>query len=281
MRRNSAPRHDFLRSRQGGTLKGKCSWGTQQNQEDDLEAIPTLLRALPGLRLALLPALIALVLAPPAWPQPQEPFGEEAAKELVRAALVQYFDPASVVEVSTSGAALSGAILAIEDLLIVGNPAVLHGFRGEMLAHATGLRLDMEALKTQRMKIVSSESTIVVARSTARAVEEGLTRLSANILKPSVRFHAGEFEVVATFRRGEQLYPIQARGTLAVEQQQRVNVSIVRMLVSGGGIPENVVEGELRKINPILDLSSWPFNLRIQRLTLHNDTVELLMTNGK
>ncbi len=221
---------------------------------------------------------VALMLASSAWAQSQEPFAEEAAKELVRAALIQYFDPDSVFEISVSGTALTGTVLSIEDLLIVGKPAVLLGFPGEILGHVTSLRLDITALSTQRLKILSSRSTIVVAKGTAKAVEEGLARWSATVLKPTVRFQAGQFEIAATIRRGEKLYPIQAQGRLVVEQQQRINVSITRMLVSGGNVPENLVEGELRKLNPILDLSNWPFNLRIQRLTLHNDAAELLMT---
>ncbi len=224
---------------------------------------------------------IVLGVTLPVRAQSQQLFAEDGATELVRAALVQYFDPASVFEISLSGTTLSGTVLSIEDLLVVGHPAMLLGIRGELLGHFTGLRLDMTALTTQRLTVVSSRSIIVVAKGTAKAVEEGLTRLSATILKPVVRFHAGQFDIEATIRRGDNLYPIQAHGTLIVEQRQRVNVSITRLLVAGGSVPGNFVEGELRKFNPIFDFSIWPFNLRIQRLTLHNDTVQLLLTDGK
>ncbi len=221
------------------------------------------------------------LLATAAWPQTGQPIAEDVAKELVRAALLQYFDPASVFEISVSGTVLSGDIISIEDLLIVGKPAAMFGFNGDLLAHLTGLQLEMSGLATQQAKLRGAKQVTVVARTTAKAVEAGLSQASASIVRPTVRFDAGAFEVVATLRREGKLYPLQARGALVVEQRQRVNVSITRVLVSGGNVPENIIGRELERFNPILDLSNWPLDLRIQRLTLHNDSAELLITNGK
>jgi hypothetical protein len=63
-----------------------------------------------------------------------------------------------------------------------------------------------------------------------------------------------------------------------VERGQRVWVTVSEIRVSGGDVPENTVRKELARVNPILDLSQWPLDLRIQRLNLHNDVIELLAT---
>ncbi len=235
-----------------------------------------------ALYLQILVWLVAVgLLATAAWPQTGQPIAEDVAKELVRAALLQYFDPASVFEISVFGTTLSGDVVSVEDLLIVGKPAVMLGFGAEVLAHLTGLQLEMSGLATQQPKLRGAKQVTIVARTTAKAVENGLGRASASIVQPTVRFDAGQFEVVATLRREGKLYPLQARGALVVEQRQRVNVSITRVLVSGGNVPENIIGRELMRFNPILDLSNWPLDLRIQRLTLHNDSAELLITNAK
>ena len=98
--------------------------------------------------------------------------------------------------------------------------------------------------------------------------------------RPTGAAHAGEFEVTATVRREGRLYPAQARGKLVVDQGRQVRVTLTEMKVSGGDVPQMALEKELLKINPILDLSRFPLDLRIQRLTLHNDQVELLAVSG-
>jgi len=213
-----------------------------------------------------------------AWPQAGQPIADDVVKELVRATLLQYFDPASVFEISVSGATLSGDVVSLEDLLIAGKPAVLLGFRAEFLAHVKGLQAEMP-IAAQQPKLRGAKQVTVVARSTAKAVEEGLARASASIIRPTVHFEAGQFDLAATLRRQDKLYPIQAQGTLRVEGRQRVNVSITRMQVSGAEAPQNLIEQELAKFNPILDLSTWPLNLHVQRVTLHNDGAEILITN--
>ncbi len=216
----------------------------------------------------------------PAWPQSTQPLPEEAAKELVRAALLQYFDPSSVFEISLSGAALSGDVLSIEDLLVSGKPALVRGFRGEFLAHVTGLQLEVTSPNTQP-KVRSARDVTVVAKTTAKAVEEGLTNASSSILRPTVHLQAGELDVTATLRREGKLYPIHAHGSLVVEQRQRVNLNVTRVQVDGGDLPEGMIAREIAKFNPLLDLSRWPLNIQIQRLTVHNDGLELLLGKPK
>lgn len=225
--------------------------------------------------------ILAAAASHPAAAQSGQPFPDDAVRELVRAALLEYFDPASTFEISVSGSRLAGDILSIEDLLISGKPAVLRGVRGEILVHATAIQFDMSELVSQRVKIVRAGKATIVARATARAVQEGLARASSTILKPIVKFQAGQFEVTATIKQGEKLYPAQLRGQFVVEQKQRIRVTVTEAKVSGGDVPDDLIQKELSKINPILDLSKWPLSLQIQRLTLHNDTAELLATSGR
>ncbi len=152
----------------------------------------------------------------------------------------------------------------------------MRGFRGTLLANVTGRQL-----ASGKLKIARYSKATVVARSTAGAIEEGLARMSSAILKPRVRFAGGQFAITATIKRGDKLYPIEARGNLVVEQKQRVRVAVTEARVLGGGAPQGLIESELTKINPVLDLSKWPLSLQIQRLTLHNNTAELLATGGK
>jgi hypothetical protein len=230
-------------------------------------------RAVP-LILALVLVLVPLRLA---VPQARQPFPEDAARQLVRAGLLQYFDASSVFEISLSGAALAGDILTIEELTIEGKPAVVRGFGGEMLARFSGLHVDTAGLAAQQMKPIRTGRATVVARSTAKDVQEGLVRISPNILSPTVRFQTGRFEITATIRRGDKLYPAQASGSLVVDQdRQRVRIAVAQALAAGSDVPSGLIESELAKVNPVLDLSRWPLNLVIQRLVLHNDRIELL-----
>jgi len=245
-------------------------------------------RVISRARIGLLPlactavvALTVLSSATPAAPQARQVFSDEAVGHLVRAALLQYFDAASVFEIQPLGSAIAGDVLSIETLLITGKPAVHRGFRGEVLAHFTGLQMEMSALAVQQVKTVRLARATVVAKSTAKAVEEGLARVSPTILRPTVRFAGGQIEIAATIRRGDKLYPAEARAALVVEGKQRIVVAVTYALVHGASMPQGLIEGELAKINPVLDLSKWPFNLQIQRLVLHNDAIEVLATSGR
>lgn len=229
--------------------------------------------------LSVLSSILLAVSALPIAAQPRQPFPDEAARELITAALLQYFDPASEFEVAASGATISGNILSLDEVSIVGKPAILRGFSGHLTAHITGLQLDMTSVTTSQIRVLRVGRATVVARSTARAVEEGLVKASSAIQGPRIRFNGGQFEARATVRRGESIYPAQVTGILVVERKQRVWVRILGVQVSGGDAPSNLIERELAKINPVLDLSKWPLNLFIQRLTLHHDTIQLLATH--
>jgi hypothetical protein len=223
----------------------------------------------------------ALLVAVPGFAQPQEPFPDETVAQLLTAALYQYFDPASRFEVSASGSRLVGDLLAVDDLLILGKPVVRHGLRGEVLTHLRGLEIDLAALSSQTFRAHRVREATVVSKTTADAVQDALGRLSASILNPGIRFQEGSFTVTATIRREGGLYPMEARGTLVVVQAQRAYVALSEVKVSGGSVPVELVDKELSRINPILDLAKWPVPLYIPRLVLHKNAIELLATNGK
>lgn len=214
--------------------------------------------------------------------QARQPFPEEAARQLVRAGLHHYFDASSVFEIVLSGATLSGDVLSIDSLLIEGKPAVLRGVRGDVVAQFSGLHVEMASLAGQQApRITRMGKATVVARATVRDVQDALTRISPSVLGPAVRFQMGQFEVAATIRRGTRSYPVQARGHLVVVGGQQVRVVLTQTQVFGSDAPPGLIEGELTKINPVLDLSKWPVSLQIQRLVMHNDRVELLATGGR
>lgn len=226
-------------------------------------------------------AVILLAAALPLGGQSRRALSEDAVLQLVRAALQVYFDPTSAFEVSLSGINLAGDSLGLETLTIVGRPAVVRGLRADVIAHFAGLQVDVAELGNQLPQIGKVRKATIVARATARDVQESLAKMSANISRPTVRFSTKEFEVTATIRRGNRLYPVSMRGGFVIEQGRRVRAVISQAQVFGSDAPMGLVEAELARVNPILDLSGWPVNLRIQRLVLHNDRVELLATEGK
>lgn len=87
--------------------------------------------------------------------------------------------------------------------------------------------------------------------------------------------------MTATIRREGKLYPMQAIGSLVVVQAQRVHVALSDVIVAGGSVPMDLVDKELARINPIVDMAKWPIPLHIQRLVLHKDTIEMLAVNAK
>jgi len=232
-------------------------------------------------RLIVLVLAAALLHSGQAAAQTREPFPDETVAALITAALYQYFDASSVFEVSASGSSLAGDILAIEDLLIQGKPAVLHGLRATVLTHIAGLEVDPTALTNQTFSAKRVQKAMVVARSTSAAVQQALLHLSPSITDPKISFQEGHFDLTVTIRREGKTYPTEARGTLVVVKDQQVYVALSDVKVSGGNVPTDLVQKELAKINPIVDLSRWPIPLYIQRLVLHKDAVELLATNTR
>ncbi|MDR7465267.1 MAG: hypothetical protein QN175_12450 [Armatimonadota bacterium] len=204
--------------------------------------------------------------------------GDEAAvQQALREALGRYFEAGSVLNISLAGVAGAGGSISIGDLLITVNPAVVRGFQAEVLLHVQGLRLDASALARRELEVLAFDRATVVGRSNAEQVAAGLARTSPAIRNPVVRFQAGEFEVTATVEREGALYPVRIRGRPVVEEGRRVLAALTQVQVSGGDVPAALVQRELARINPLLDLSQWPLNLRVERLVLHNDTMELLL----
>jgi hypothetical protein len=216
----------------------------------------------------------------PGFTQSEQSFPDETLTQLLTAALYQYFDPDSRFEVSASGSRLASDLLTVDDLFISGKPAVLHGLRGEVLTHMSGLEIDLAALTSQTLRARRVREATVVSKTTATAVQVALSRLSS-VLSPRISFQEGFFTITATIRREGTLYPMEARGTLVVVQAQRVHVALSEVRVAGGSVPEDLVDKELARINPIVDLAKWPVPLYIQRLVLHKDAIEMLATNRK
>lgn len=230
----------------------------------------------------LLALAVTLAVSGQGLSQARQPFSEEAARQLVRAGLYHYFDASSVFEIVLSGAALSGDVLSIDSLLIEGKPAVLRGIRGDVVAQFSGLQVEMASLAGQQApRITRVRKATVVARATARDMQEALARISPSVINPVVKLQVGQFEVAATVKRGNRSYPVQVRGHLAVVGGQQVRVVLTQAQVFGSDAPPGLIEGELAKVNPVLDLSKWPVSLQIQRLVVHNDRVELLATGGR
>lgn len=221
-------------------------------------------------------------LSSPTLPQGRQPVPDEAAAQLVAAALLQYFDPASVFQVEVLGASIVGDSLRLDSVHIEGRPAVLHGFRATLVAQMARLELDASGIPSQEVRVRRIGHATVVVTATAQDVQAGLEALSPRLLHPRVSFGNGEFEVTATVKRGEKLYPAVARGSLRiVGGGQRLMVLVTRATVSEDSVPPHLVETELAKLNPVVDLSRWPLGLRIQRAVLSRGTVEFLATAGQ
>ena len=211
----------------------------------------------------------------------QQPFTDDTVTQLVTAVLHQYFDSPSMLEVSVSGAAQVGDLLIVQDLLVLGKPAVVHGLRGEFLLHLTGVEVELAALTSGTIKARRVQKATVVAKSTSAAIQEALSRWSGALINPRIQLQNGSFTVTAILRRDDALYPTVAHGALAVVQGQQVHLVLTDVTVSGSNVPVDLVGNELARINPLVDLSKYPIALFIDRLVLHSDGVELLATNMK
>jgi len=222
----------------------------------------------------------ALVCAPAAA-QTQQAFSDDTVSQLVRTVLYQYFDAPSVFAISVLGSAQVGDFLTIQDLLIMGKPAVVHGLRGEFLIHLSGVEVELAALTNKTVKARRVQEATVVAKITSGAIQEAVTRLPGPVINPRIQLQSGSFAVTAILRRDDTLYPTVAHGSLAVVQDQQVLLVLTDVTVSGSNVPVDLVGRELARINPLVDLSKYPIPLFVDRLVLHGDGVELLATNRK
>jgi hypothetical protein len=229
--------------------------------------------------LAGLGLVAAGLISAPAVAQPQQPFSDETVTQLVTAVLHQYFDSASVFEISVSGSAQVGDLLVVQDLLIVGKPAVLHGLRGELLTHIKGLEVDLAGLTNLAVKARRIQSATVVVKTTSAAIQDALSQFSASLINPQVQLQSGSFVLTTIIRRNDTLYPTVAHGTIAVAQGQQAYLVLTDVTVSGSNVPVDLIGNELAKVNPLVDLSKYPIPLFVDRLVLHDGGVELLATN--
>src|SRR6266849_5076531 len=225
--------------------------------------------------------IAAVLINAPAAAQQQQPFSDETVTQLVTAVLHQYFDSASVFEVSASGSAQVGDLFIVQDLLVLGKPAVVHGLRGEFLMHLTGVEVELAALTNRNVKAARVQTATVVAKSTSAAIQDALSRWSDSLINPRIQLQNGSFVVTAILRRNDALYPTVAHGALAVVQGQQVHLILTDVTVSGSNVPVDLVGSELARINPLVDLSKYPIALVVDRLVLHSEGVELLATNKK
>jgi hypothetical protein len=233
------------------------------------------------MRQAFLWFVAAVLMCAPAAAQQQQPFSDEAVTQLVTAVLHQYFDSASVFEISVSGSAQVGDLLIIQDLLVLGKPAIVRGLRGEFLLHLAGVEVELAALTTGMVKARRVQKATVVAKSTSTAIQEAVSRWSESLINPRIQLQNGSFVLTTIIRRDDALYPTVAHGALAVVQRQQVHLVLTDVTVSGSNVPVDLVGNELARINPLVDLSKYPIALFIDRLVLHSDGVELLATNMK
>jgi hypothetical protein len=233
------------------------------------------------MRLAGLGLVAAVLISAPAGAQSPQSFSDETVTQLVTAALHQYFDAASVFEISVSGSTQVGDLLLVQDLLIVGKPAIFHGLRGELLTHITGLEVDLPALTNLAVKARRIQTATVIAKTTSTAIQEALSRFSASLINPQIQLQSGSFTLTTIIRRDDALYPTVAHGALAVVQGQQVHLVLTDVTVSGSNVPVDLIGNELARVNPLVDLTKYPIRLFIDRLVLHNDGVELLATNRR
>jgi hypothetical protein len=233
------------------------------------------------MQLAGLGLVAAVLISAPAVAQPQQSFSDETVSQLVTAVLHQYFDSASTFEISVSGSAQAGDLLLAQDLLIVGKPAVFHGLRGELLAHITGLEVDLTSLTNLAIKVRRVQTATVVAKTTSAALQDALSRFSASLINPRIQLQSGSFTLTTIIRRDDALYPTVAHGALAVVEGQQVHLVLTDVTVSGSNVPVDLIGNELARVNPLVDLGKYPIRLFVDRLVLHNEGVELLATNMK
>jgi hypothetical protein len=154
----------------------------------------------------------------------------------------------------------------------------MRGLRAEIFAGFAGFEVNLREAASSGLQTARVGRATIVGRLGAKEVQEYLIATAPDIVGPRVRFQGGEFEFAGTIGQGNRRFPAAVRGTLAVEQKQRVRVVVTQAQVSGSDVPANLVAKELAKINPVLDVAGWPVPVRIQRLVLHDDRLEILAT---
>ena len=227
--------------------------------------------------LLLLAAIPALALSVMAGAQTSP--SDETVRVLLEAALRQYLDPGSELTVFVTGVQQAGEGLTIGNVTIDANPAIVKGVRAELFAQLTNVALDAAAAAgtsglSASVRLRDAGSVTLIGRSTAAELQKTLAARFPMLVDPVVTFTAGQFRVTGKLRDGGQ--PASLRGRFVVDRGQRVNVSVQEVLVAGAPLPVELVQKELAKINPVLDLTGAPIPLRIRLIALHDDRIEVL-----
>jgi hypothetical protein len=196
--------------------------------------------------------------------------------DLVRAALLRKFDATSVLEVSAYGVVPSATNVHIDALWVFGRPAYYRGIPVELTIEVRQAALDVPSLVQGRIVVSNRPRGMVIARVSARGVEQGIVHLTDTVQQPRLRFEAGVIVAEFLLRHGQSLLPARAVARPVVEQQRRVSITVDTAQVADIPVPGFLLEPRLAALNPVLNLTDWPLDLRIERLNVHNDMIEFL-----
>jgi hypothetical protein len=226
----------------------------------------------------LLLPVVALAIPAPAPAQTQDA-GEVSA--LIRAALLGKFDARSVLEVTALGVAPSATNAHIDALWVFGRPAYYRGIPVELTIEIRQAALDLPSLAQGRIVVSNRSRAMVIARLSARDLEQSIVYLTDTIQQPRLRFHAGAIVAEFLLRHGQSLLPARAVARPVVEQRRRVSIAVETAEVADVPVPGFLLEPRLAALNPVLDLTDWPLDLRIVRLNVHNDLIEFLAVTAE
>lgn len=206
----------------------------------------------------------------------QTPPTEETLRTLIESALKQYLDPSSTVSVSVSGVAESAGVVTVDSVVLNAEPAVIGGVKAEVLLHMTSVEFEpgTAAGIGSQLRLRRVGGAMIVASTTAESVRDALANQFPIIQDATIKFDAGQFIVTGKLRDGGQ--PAMLRGRFIVERGIVVRAIVLEATVGGSQIPPQLVEAQLARFNPILDLSGSPIPIRVKVLALHNDRIELL-----
>lgn len=223
--------------------------------------------------------LAAMSLAVPAV-RAQTAVTDEAVRVLLETALRQHLDPGSELTVSVAGVAQHAGGLTIGSVTIDASPAIVRGVRGELFAQLSNVTLDAgvtagAAGVGAAVRFRSAGGLTLVGRTTAAELQKALAARFPLLVDPVVSLSGGQFTVTGRLRDGGD--PAALRGRFVVDRGTRVRVSVLEATVGGSPIPVQLVEAELAKVNPILDLTGAPIPARIRLIALHDDRIELLV----
>lgn len=224
-------------------------------------------------------ALLALCLATlPAFAQTQAPISEDTVRTLLESALRQHVDASSQLSVSVIGVSQTPEGMVINDVTITGAPVVIQGLRAEIFAQLTSVQLDpavQAGTAPSQVRVRSVGRALITVNATAAAIRDALAARFPLLESPTLSFSGGQF--LATGRVKDLGQMATLRGRFIVERGQTVRIVVHEAKVGGGDIPPGLVQQQLEKINPVLDLSTSPIPLRVRLLALHNDRLEMLL----